>query len=269
MPFAIDAAVVLPGLLAAGLIDAIGPLLVVAFWVIRQVLIGLKEQRESERARQEAIERGEPWRQGDDEVAEEAVLAEPAAAGRAERVERAEAAAPAQQAGQADLRSEVEEFLRRAANPGAPPAPRPAEKRPLDPFDDRPTRPRKPPRPQRSEQASVPQQAGKAPPKIEPTPAPRGSLRHLPESQLAENAAHLGESIATADDRVEARLHDKFDHRLGSYAARPVTSTSSPSAPVAEPASAAARIRGMLSKPGGARDAMILSEILRFPSDRI
>lgn len=264
MSIALEAAALPPGLLAAGLIDAIGPLLVVAFWVIRQVLVSLKEQREIERARQAADERGEPWPPaGKGGVADEVVLEEPAAA----RAELADPPPqPAPQPAQADLRSEVEEFLRRASNPGAAPAPQPKEKRSLDPFDDRPTRKRRPVTRQPSVQPTKAQQSSTVERRVErPPTAARVSLRHLPESQLAENAAHLGESIATADDRVEARLHDKFDHRLGSLAGR----TAGPAAAATEPVTTAARIRQTLTKPGGAREAVILSEILRYPPDLI
>lgn len=248
-------------LLAAGWIDGIGPLLVVVFWVIRQVMVGLKEQREVERAREEAAERGEAWPPEDDEpIGEPVLLEEPPVAAGAPKPQQAQPK-PAQ----ADLRSEVEEFLRRAANQGAPPAQQkpaqsPKPKPSLDPFDEpvrqRPSAAKPKPAP--------PIEIELAP---EPTPATFRSreLRHLPESQLAEQAAHLGETIGLADDRVEARLHEKFDHRLGKLTDQPT----SPKAAVGEPGGPAARIRKALATPGGAREAVILSEILRRPADQL
>ena len=259
-----------PGWLAAGLIDVIGPLLVVAFWVIRQVLVGLKEQRELDKARKEAEERGEPWPPVEEAAPVEAPIERPV-------VQEAKAPALPKQTlpkpAQVDLRSEVEEFLRRAAQgaAGPAPAPQPAPKPPLDPFDEPPRRKR----PKSAiPQAKAPKTKANKPGNFNvprsldieaDSPAPPVALRRLPESQLAENAAHLGENIATADERVEARLHEKFDHRLGNLTSRPSDSP----ATTAEPASAAGRIRRALVAPGGAREAVILSEILRSPADRL
>jgi hypothetical protein len=265
MPLVSPIAAAAPGWLAAGLIDVIGPLLVVAFWVIRQVVVSLKEQRELDKARKEAEERGEQWPPAEEaaKVDDAAVVENPAGI-------PARPPAPAAKPAQVDLRSEVEEFLRRAAQGNAAPAPQPTKKPPLDPFDEPPRRKR--PKP------AVPQ--SKAPSKTanEPSnfdvprnfdvqieaPVRRVALRHLPESQLAENAAQLGANIASADDRVEARLHEKFDHRLGNLMSRP--GGAEPTA--VEPTSAAGRIRKQLAAPGGARQAVILSEILRSPVDR-
>lgn len=91
-------------------------------------------------------------------------------------------------------------------------------------------------------------------------------LSHLKESQLAEQAAHLGEGIAQSDERLEARLHSKFDDRpnrhrpnlLMGAAEKPETSTS-PSPTTAE------SIAAMLKTPEGMRNAVVLNEILRRP----
>lgn len=265
MPLVSPIAAAAPGWLAAGLIDVVGPLLVVAFWVIRQVVVSLKEQRELDKARKEAEERGEPWPPAEEAArVDEPVL----------EIDEAQAAKPVAKPAQVDLRSEVEEFLRRAAQGNAAPAPQPTNKPPLDPFDEPPRRKRpKPAASQskaRSKTASQPRNfdgAGNFDVQVD-APVRRVALRHLPESQLAENAAHLGEKIATADDRVEARLHEKFDHRLGNLMSRPGGAEPTVAEPTKEPTSAAGRIRKQLAAPGGARQAVILSEILRSPVDR-
>ncbi|QDV72377.1 hypothetical protein [Botrimarina mediterranea] len=263
MPFAPLTAALPPGLFAAGFLDAIGPLLVVAFWVIRQVLVGLKEQRELDKARGEAEEKGQPWPPDEAQRVDEPIL----------EIADEPAPKPAAKPVQADLRSEVEEFLRRAAQGDAAPPQPPAKKPPLDPFEEPPRRQRRQSPPPQQDLPKPVTRRSQSPTRAasnldvqaeSPQPARRGPLRHLPESQLAENAAHLGENISTADDRVEARLHEKFDHRLGTLMNRP----GGAEAKVAEPASAAARIRKALVTPGGARDAVILSEILRSPADR-
>jgi hypothetical protein len=248
-----------PGWVAAGLIDVIGPLLVVAFWVIRQVVVSLREQRELEKARKEAEERGEQWPPAEEAArVDEPVL----------EVVEAPAAKPIAKPAQVDLRSEVEEFLRRAAQGNAAPAPQPAKKPPLDPFDEPPRRKR--PKPA-TPQATTPKAAKRQPSNFDVQvegPVRRGSLRHLPESQLAENAAHLGENITTADEREGARLHEKFDNRLGTLMNRPGGAQPAAVEPTKEPTTAAGRIRKQLIAPGGARQAVILSEILRSPVDR-
>lgn len=256
-----------PGWVAAGLIDVIGPLLVVAFWVIRQVVVSLKEQRELDKARKEAEERGEQWPPA------EPVPADAEAVVEAGDVIPPRPVSPAAKPAQVDLRSEVEEFLRRAAQGNAAPAPQPAKKPPLDPFDEPPRRKRRqtPASQAPAPQATTSQAANRQPSNFDVQvegPVRRGTLRHLPESQLAENAAHLGEQIAAADDRVEARLHEKFDNRLGTLMNRPGGAQPAPVEPTKEPTTAAGRIRKKLIAPGGAREAVILSEILRSPVDR-
>ena len=125
---------------------------------------------------------------------------------------------------------------------------------------------------QQKKVASQPQQ----PPTIELTaedevPAKRtevGALshKHLAKSQLAEQAAHLGERIAKSDDRLDARLHKKFDHQMGQFQRGQATGHQHEDAKKGEP-SAAARVAKMLTTPAGMRDAVVLNEILRRPAD--
>lgn len=267
------------GWIEAGWLDGLGPLLVVAFWIIRQVMVAIGEQRENEKAKRE---------DGQDEAFD--LDQEPALAGVPEAPAKPEPV-------QGELRSEVEEFLRRigempadpskargpeaegrgrerqfdqADEPGDPPS----RRQPIDPFEEPPRRQ------QRSRQAV---EARQTPPpavellidpeqlKQEPVRRGRQELRHLPESQLAEQAAHLGEGIAGADDRLEARLHDKFDHRLGKIHRKEELpeEEEKPAMGSAADLAGASRIKDLLSRPGGVREAVVLSEILRRPSDQL
>ncbi|MEN0111681.1 MAG: hypothetical protein AAF805_13265 [Planctomycetota bacterium] len=236
-----------------GWLQELGPLLVVVFWVLRQVLVAGKDDGPARRPQRAPL---------DDE---------PAAAGGA----RGQAAK-----GQDGLRTEVDDFLRRVERMrGGEPAEEdePPKRRPsLDPFEEpvrrRPRRQAHPiPQPAESIELLV-DPSGAA---DEPTPAVPEASRDRPvadrsvgqlrESQLAENAAHLGEGIASAGDRVEARLHEKFDHRLGSLRRRAVETPN-----VAEsepPTSTAARVRKMLSEPTGARDAFVLAQVFSRRGD--
>ena len=96
----------------------------------------------------------------------------------------------------------------------------------------------------------------------------RQHMGHLKESTLAEQAAHLGEQVAQADDRVAARLHEKFDHKLGKLQARNTQRRSeAAAAAVLEPTSAES-IAALLANPDSIRNAIVLNEILQRPTDR-
>lgn len=147
-------------------------------------------------------------------------------------------------------------------------------RRPVDPFEeparDKPSRPERlqPPRRTQPLRQTEPQRDGREPAPPQPVARSEASradsheLRHLPESQLAEHAAHLGEGIAGADDRVQARLEAKFGKFLDQS---PATTHQAPADPATN---AAARIAAALSSPGGVRDAIVLNEILQRPVDR-
>lgn len=110
----------------------------------------------------------------------------------------------------------------------------------------------------------------------DPTPlrgSTRPNLAHLPQSRLAEHAALLGSSIAQADERIEARLHQKFDHRLGTLEERGNLEQrgtgvgmlqASPPLPEASPGES---LVALLRSPEGARQAFVLNEILRPRGD--
>lgn len=249
-------------------IEGVGPLLVVVFWVIQAIYRAINEQKEIEQAKE-------------DQAAKEAR----AAGGLPPRQVVDGPEGPPPEGG--DLRSEIDEFLKKVSEEFDPPpvkeakaAPDPTpmavepqrpRRKPIDPFEE-------PPRRRRQKPSVVIRTPEPDPePEIELTIEPprpeaaevksRRELRHLPESQLAEQAAHLGERIAGADDRVEARLHEKFDHRLGKLRS---AQADQPAAPEPEERlTGAQRIKALLARPGGVREAVVLSEILRRPSDQI
>ncbi len=66
-----------------------------------------------------------------------------------------------------------------------------------------------------------------------------------------------GKPVDQADERAEKRLHDTFDHEVGSLSHEDVVTV--------EETTPAEEIAEMLKTPKGMRDAIILSEILNRP----
>jgi hypothetical protein len=85
-------------------------------------------------------------------------------------------------------------------------------------------------------------------------------------ASISRHAQRLGEEVALADDRMEAQLQQKFDHRVGTLAP---SSASTISPQDVSPGSSAAReFRELLARPGGMRQMVIANEILRRPEER-
>lgn len=113
--------------------------------------------------------------------------------------------------------------------------------------------------------------------------------RDLDSRQFGESARHLGEEVGLADDKMDARLHRKFDHQVGhlrSTTAATPTVTAGQSFDEARhgvagaaPAGAgdaaaqaagvsAAEIALLLRTPRNIRHAIIMNEILTRPEER-
>ena len=90
---------------------------------------------------------------------------------------------------------------------------------------------------------------------------------HIDTKSLSEHASHLGEEVALADDKLVARLHSRFDHKLGdllidrkkSLHDTTTTVTAPDVAPIAD------ELLTMLSNPRSVCQAIMLSEILKRP----
>lgn len=181
---------------------------------------------------------------------------------------------------QADpLRSQVEEFLRRAGRPPQgqprPPQQRPAseiellvdetprssERRPLVESSRRAPRPQPPIKPdKRPARRSVV-------PKRRVTLAERAAVREETRvGNLAEQPPHLGKRIIEEDKQFDDQLKAKFDHTVGTFGDSRAASESNEAPP--QRLTPAAQIAAMLSNPDGVRQAVLINEILRRPSDR-
>ena len=186
---------------------------------------------------------------------------------------------------QADqLRSQVEEFLRRAGRPpqgGQPQQPRPASaievlvgdasQPPERKSFAESTRLGK----SRKSQAASPSvgNADKRParrsvvPKRRVTLAERAADREVTRlSGLPERPPQLGKRIIEEDEQFDIQLKAKFDHTVGTLGES--TPTGQPQQPGPQRETPAAQIAAMLANPDGVRQAMIINEILRRPSDR-
>jgi hypothetical protein len=83
--------------------------------------------------------------------------------------------------------------------------------------------------------------------------------------QLGEQSGRLGAEVDLADDKLEAHLHQVFDHKLGS-----LKSTSGDAASAAPDRTIADdplnQIRRLLRSPASVRDAIVMAEIFRRPN---
>jgi hypothetical protein len=178
--------------------------------------------------------------------------------------------AKAQGGPQDALRNEIDEFLQRASR-----------QRGAEPLQDveilEPEVVDTPPPPRRLAEAF---ETRRSP--LRPTGGQQPPTVQAPE--LAQPKQQLAAKIGLADEKVEGRLQQLFDHKLGSLAD---TSQASPhdEAEIAEgtdadvwateipwdetqgprPAGRAQQVAAMLRDPSGLRDAIILSEIFRRP----
>lgn len=186
-------------------------------------------------------------------------------------------AGPRRQAPQENIRTEVEEFLRRVGQEEDPkPARRQPRQRPQESqieilddsgfdVDERPhqsrRKPRQTPKPERRAELMNPELESVSDHLAE----------HLKRGEFEERASHLGEVVAHSDERLEARLHQKFDHRLGSLSAMRQAREAADLAQrdiAAEGNPLTEGLLDMLSTPQGVQQAVILSEVLGRPTDR-
>ena len=131
-------------------------------------------------------------------------------------------------------------------------------------------------------QASPPPRA--TPPPVQPRPKPRTLVSredidvvdmrdqsvaehvksHIDTSDIASHAERLARDISQVDEKVEARLHQKFDHGLGKLESRKAIEAP-PEATVDEVSATALGLVEIIRSPKTLRQAILLSEILRRP----
>lgn len=193
------------------------------------------------------------------------------------------------------VEEEIGEFLRRAAErrAGGPPQrpPQPA-RRPPEPA----RAPQEPPR--RLVEAARPisqrTDAPAAPPLPSAQPAAQVQVEVVAEPRLGEgvrkhvqqylstddmvrHAQHLGDDVGQTDERLQARLHQTFDHELSRIGRLPgELAVETEEAPTVEgtyaegdlPVTAAAGFAALLANADTLRQAIVINEILQRPEHR-
>ncbi len=87
----------------------------------------------------------------------------------------------------------------------------------------------------------------------------------LGTNQIAEHAGRLGAELDLADEKLEAHLHQVFDHKLGALKSTSGDSSSAaPDRTIAD--DSLNQIRRLLTSPSSVRNAVIMAEILRRPN---
>lgn len=174
------------------------------------------------------------------------------------------------------MAGDIEDFLRRAAQRRAqqqqptkpqagPPQARPPQSRPPQPQRPRPA----PPRPVEILEAEVIEEL---PHVLSGSSVAAHVQEHIRTGVFDEGLSHLGEEVGRSDDRMEAHLHQVFEHDLGALGAR--TSAADDSSldddspgQKRKPAKPTNYME-LLQDPASIRQAIILSEILARPLER-
>ena len=158
------------------------------------------------------------------------------------------------------LNSEIEQFLKRAS-----------QRRGERPASERASRaaaapPKAPPKPPQEEPADV------QPIEHRDFDSVTASVeKHLSRRGFSERAEHLADDIVRADEQMEQHLQKAFGHRVGtlsSDAASGAPVTDVETAVKTDAPSAAASLAAALASPQGARQALVLGEILARPEHR-
>lgn len=87
-------------------------------------------------------------------------------------------------------------------------------------------------------------------------------------TDLTGHAKHLGQQVGQADDKMDARVHQKFDHDISQIDDEPSVWDTAPAASAGGGAGLASEVAAMLRSPNSIRQAVILSELLSRPEDR-
>jgi hypothetical protein len=107
-----------------------------------------------------------------------------------------------------------------------------------------------------------------APPRRGPSGRPATS-QFREAAAISQHARQLGAEVDLADDKLEARLHQVFDHTVGNLKRSTMEAAAeSPSQAARDaPLPGAVTIAAMLVDPQSLRNAILMAEILRRPEE--
>lgn len=179
---------------------------------------------------------------------------------------------------------DIEEFLRKAAErrkqqaqqqggaappPAAPPPPAPPPPPPPQRMAPPPRVQPPPPAPRpvevRDSSNRLASQTRPLSEPVDPEVLRRGETvaehvqRQINTSQISDHARKLGADVGQTDERLEQRLHEKFDHSVGTLGSRKSVTTEE-----LLPSSGQDLLE-LLTNPRSIRQAILLSEILKRP----
>lgn len=169
-------------------------------------------------------------------------------------------------AGRQELATEIEEFLRRAA-----------QKRSGQPPKTEPTRQPQPARlsPRGPALSERTHEAGQDPEPIAAVEVHESVAdhvrKHIENPEFSRRAEHIGDDMVRGDQQMEDHLKKAFTHQVGR-----LTDTSGPGGtssqqddqPVLAPVVAGVSVAALLKSGQNVRSAIILNEILQRPADR-
>ena len=91
-------------------------------------------------------------------------------------------------------------------------------------------------------------------------------IHRLDTDDITQHADQLGAKVGMADERLEAHIHDKFDHDLSQL--DDIYGDGKDGDKPADPSARSLDVAKMLGEPQSIRQAIILSEVLNRPLDR-
>lgn len=171
---------------------------------------------------------------------------------------------------------DIEEFLRRAAQRRAqqqqPTKPQAGPPKARPPQNPPPQAQRPRPAPRRPVEILEAEVIDESPRVLRGSSVEAHVKEHLRAGVFDEGISHLGEEVGRSDDRMEAHLHQVFEHDLGALGARTSVAADS-SLDDDSPGQNRKPVKPtnymeLLANPASIRQAIILSEILARPIDR-
>lgn len=157
---------------------------------------------------------------------------------------------------------DIEEFLRRAAER------RKQKQSGQKPSSRQPVRQQKPPTPRQQPRLLIDDDEVRViqpkQPDMRHESLEQHVRRHMDTRDVSEHASHLAETLEQADERMEERLNQKFDHEVGTFEGDVTRDAATvDQGPISQVAS---DMIELINNPKTLRQAIIMSEILNRPN---